>query len=78
VLVAFRGLLVYRLRGGRCSDVRLLMSVPADSDGITSDWLTATLREVGAISEVRVTSIQSGSVGHMEDDWTALPTADRL
>ena len=41
VLVAFRGLLVYRLQGGRRPDVWLLMSVPADSDGITFDWLTA-------------------------------------
>jgi hypothetical protein len=41
------------------------MSVPADSDGITSDWLTTALREAGAISHVRVTSIQSGPVGHM-------------
>lgn len=42
-----------------------LMSVPADSDGITPDWLTAALREAGAISQTRVTSIQSGPVGHM-------------
>jgi hypothetical protein len=41
------------------------MSVPADSDGITPDWLTAALREAGAISHTRVTSIQSGPVGHM-------------
>lgn len=41
------------------------MSVPADSDGITPDWLTAALREAGAISQTRVTSIQSGPVGHM-------------
>jgi hypothetical protein len=41
------------------------MSVPADSDGITPDWLTAVLRDVGAISHARVTSIQSGPVGHM-------------
>ena len=65
MLVALRSLLVYRLRGGRCSDVRLLMSVPADSDAITPDWLTAALREAEAISHARVTSIQSGPVGHM-------------
>ena len=41
------------------------MSVPADSDAITPDWLTAALREAGAISHARVTSIQSGPVGHM-------------
>ena len=41
------------------------MSVPADSDGITPDWLTAALREAGAIYHARVTSIQSGPVGHM-------------
>lgn len=65
MLVAFRGLLVYRLPGGRCSDVLQLMSVPADSDGIIPDWLTVALREAGAISHTRVTSIQSGPVGHM-------------
>ena len=53
-LVAFCGL-TYRLQRGRCSDVRLLMSVPADSDGITPDWLTAALREAGAIYHARVT-----------------------
>jgi hypothetical protein len=42
------------------------MSVPADSDGITADWLTTALREGGAIDHARVTSIQSGGpVGHM-------------
>jgi hypothetical protein len=41
------------------------MSVPADADGITPDWLTAALREAGAIDDARVTSIQSGPVGHM-------------
>ena len=41
------------------------MSVPADSDGITPDWLTAALRDAGAIDHARVTSIQSGPVGHM-------------
>ena len=41
------------------------MSVPADSDAITPDWLTAALREAEAISHARVTSIQSGPVGHM-------------
>ncbi|HEY6664660.1 MAG TPA: hypothetical protein VI036_05975, partial [Propionibacteriaceae bacterium] len=41
------------------------MSVSADSDGITPDWLTAALREAGAISHARATSIQSGPVGHM-------------
>jgi hypothetical protein len=41
------------------------MSVPADSDAITPDWLTAALRDVGAISHAGVTSIQSGPVGHM-------------
>jgi hypothetical protein len=41
------------------------MSVPADSKAITSDWLTAALREAGAISHARVNSIQSGPVGHM-------------
>jgi hypothetical protein len=41
------------------------MSVPADSDGITLDWLAAALREAGAICDARVTSIQSGPVGHM-------------
>jgi hypothetical protein len=39
------------------------MSVPADSDGITPDWLTTALREAGAINHARVTSIQSGPVG---------------
>ena len=65
MLVALRGLLVYRLRGGRCFDVRVLMSVPADPDAITPEWLTAALRDVGALSHARVTSIQSGPVGHM-------------
>jgi hypothetical protein len=64
-LVAFCGLLVHRIQNHRRSDVRLLMSVPADSDGITLDWLTAALREAGAIYHARVTSIQSGPVGHM-------------
>jgi hypothetical protein len=41
------------------------MSVPADSDGITPNWLTAALREAGAMDDARVTSIQSGPVGHM-------------
>jgi hypothetical protein len=41
------------------------MSVPTDSDGITPDWLTAALREAGAMSLARITSIQSGPVGHM-------------
>ena len=41
------------------------MSIPAGSDGITPDWLTTALREAGAISHARVTSIQSGPVGHM-------------
>jgi hypothetical protein len=41
------------------------MSVPADSDGITPDWLTTALRDAGAIDHARVTSIQSGPVGHM-------------
>jgi len=59
-LVAFGGLLVYRRQGGRCSDVRLVMSVPADSDGITRDWLTTALREAGAVYNARVTSVQSG------------------
>ena len=41
------------------------MSVPADPDGITPDWLTAALRDVGAVSYAQVMSIQSGPVGHM-------------
>jgi Ecdysteroid kinase-like family len=41
------------------------MSLPADSDGITPDWLTTALREAAAIYHARVTSIQSGPVGHM-------------
>ena len=41
------------------------MSVPADSDGITPDWLTTVLREAGAIYHARVTSMQSGPIGHM-------------
>jgi Ecdysteroid kinase-like family/Protein of unknown function (DUF1679) len=41
------------------------MSVPADSDAITPEWLTAALRKADAISPARVTSIQSGPVGHM-------------
>jgi hypothetical protein len=41
------------------------MSIPADSDGITPDWLTAALREAGAIDPVRGTSIQSGAVGRI-------------
>jgi hypothetical protein len=41
------------------------MGVPADTDEITPDWLTAALREAGAIDHARVTSIQSGPVGHM-------------
>ena len=41
------------------------MSVPADSDAITPEWLTAALRKAEAISHARVTSIQSGPVGHM-------------
>jgi hypothetical protein len=65
VLVAFCGLVVHRFQGGRCFDVRLLMSVPADPDGITPDWLTTALRDVGAVSHAQVMSIQSGPVGHM-------------
>ena len=41
------------------------MSLPADSEAITPDWLTAALREAEAISHARVTSIQSGPVGHI-------------
>jgi hypothetical protein len=39
------------------------MSIPADADEISPEWLTAVLREAGAVESSRVTSIQSGSVG---------------
>jgi hypothetical protein len=41
------------------------MSVPADSDAITPKWLTAVLREAGAMDQARVTSIQSAPIGQL-------------
>jgi hypothetical protein len=41
------------------------MSVPADSDAITPKWLTAVLREAGALDQARVTSIQSAPIGQL-------------
>src|SRR5215216_1506825 len=53
------------------------MSVPADSDAITLEWLTAALQEAGALDQARVNWIQSAR-------WpagicrTALATANQL
>jgi hypothetical protein len=41
------------------------MSVPADTDEIIPEWLTAVLREEGAVESSRVTSIQSAPVGQL-------------
>jgi hypothetical protein len=41
------------------------MSVPADTDEIIPEWLTAVLREEGAVESSRVTSIQSAAVGQL-------------
>jgi hypothetical protein len=39
------------------------MSVPADADEITREWLTAALHGAGAQDQARVTSIQSAPIG---------------
>jgi hypothetical protein len=41
------------------------MSVPADVDDITLEWLTMALREAGAVHHARVTMIESGHVGQV-------------
>jgi hypothetical protein len=41
------------------------MSVPADSDAITPEWLTAALQEAGALDQARVNWIQSAPVGRL-------------
>jgi hypothetical protein len=41
------------------------MRFPADPDGITPDWLTATLHAAGVVDRARVTSIQSSPVGQL-------------
>ena len=39
------------------------MGVPADTDGITHEWLTAALHQAGALDQARVTSIQPAPIG---------------
>jgi ecdysteroid kinase len=39
------------------------MGVPADTDEITQEWLTAALHEAGALDQARVTSIQPAPIG---------------
>jgi Ecdysteroid kinase-like family len=41
------------------------MGVPADTDEITQEWLTAALHQAGALDQARVTSIQSAPVGQV-------------
>ena len=47
-------------RTGRCR-----MSIPADADEITVEWLTAALHEAGALDQAWVTSIQSAPIGQL-------------
>jgi hypothetical protein len=41
------------------------MSVPADSDEISVEWLTAALHQAGAVDRAQVTSIQTAPIGQM-------------
>ena len=41
------------------------MSVPANSEAITPNWLTAVLHEAGALDQARVTSIESAPIGQL-------------
>ena len=41
------------------------MSVPANSEAITPNWLTAVLHEAGALDQARVTSIESAPIGKL-------------
>ncbi len=41
------------------------MSVPADADEITQEWLTAALHEAGALDQARVTSIEPVPIGQL-------------
>jgi Ecdysteroid kinase-like family len=41
------------------------MSVPADSDEISLEWLTAALHQAGAVDRAQVTSIQTAPIGQM-------------
>jgi hypothetical protein len=41
------------------------MSVPADADEITLEWLTAALHKAGVLDQTRVTSIQSAPIGQL-------------
>ena len=41
------------------------MGVPADTDEITQEWLTAALHQAGALDQARVTSIQSAPIGQL-------------
>jgi hypothetical protein len=41
------------------------MGVPADTDEITGEWLTAVLRQAGALDQARVMSIQSAPIGQL-------------
>jgi hypothetical protein len=41
------------------------MSVPADTDEITPEWLTATLHEAAALDQARVTLIESAPIGQL-------------
>jgi Uncharacterized oxidoreductase dhs-27/Ecdysteroid kinase-like family len=41
------------------------MGVPADTDEITQEWLTAALHQAGALYQARVTSIQSAPIGQL-------------
>jgi hypothetical protein len=41
------------------------MGVPADTDEITYEWLTAALRQAGALDQARVTSIQPAPIGQL-------------
>jgi hypothetical protein len=52
--------------GGRqLFDTRGCMSVPADSDEISVEWLTAALHQAGAVDRAQVTSIQTAPIGQM-------------
>jgi hypothetical protein len=41
------------------------MSIPADADEITPEWLTAALHQAGALHQARVTSIQAAPLGQL-------------
>jgi hypothetical protein len=41
------------------------MGVPADTDEITQEWLTAALHQAGALDQARVTSIQPSPIGQL-------------